>query len=375
MNRKEKVLVTGGAGFIGGHVVDELLNRGYEVVVMDLLGPPTHEGELPEWFNNKAEFIRGDVRDKADWARALMGVTYVFHLAGYMDFRLDFSTYYGTNTLSTALLYEVIAEKKYPIKKIIVASSQAVYGEGTYRCPKCGLVYPTSRPVEQLRRGEWDIKCPLDGSAMASVLGKEDDITIQGGPYSISKRSLEQTALFLGNYLSIPSYVLRYTIVHGPRQSFRHFYSGALRQFVAMLLTNKPLVIHEDGKQRRDFIHINDVVNAHIHILEHNSISSGIYNVGSGRGASVNELAEMVARKMGEPFKPEYPGLFVIGNARHSVEDITKLMSYGWKPTRSLEDNVADYLEWINKCPNALAVLKSSMEEMKRNQAVLKAHT
>ena len=364
MNSKDKILVTGGAGFIGSHIVDALVERGYQVVVLDSLRAPTHDGNLPIWFNKKAEFIKGDVTNKSDWRKALAGVSDVFHLAGYMDFRPDFSTYYNTNTSSTALLYEVIAEKKLPVQRIIVASSQAVYGEGKYSCQQCGLVYPLSRPREQLERGEWDIRCPKDGSIMAYLLGSEDDHTIQGNPYSVSKRGLEQTTVFLGRYLSIPSYALRYTIVHGPRQSLRHFYSGALRQFVAMALSGKPMTMHEDGRQTRDFVHIQDVVDAHMMILENEEIPSGIYNLGSGRTTHVNELAEMVARKVGVPFRPEYPGMFVVGNARHSVEDISKLATYGWKPKCTLEDNVSDYLEWVRSYPEALSVMEKSLKEI-----------
>jgi dTDP-L-rhamnose 4-epimerase len=364
MATKGKVLVTGGAGFIGGHLVDELIRTGYDVVVLDHLGLPTHDGTLPIWFHKEAVFIRGDVRNKSDWINALEGIDYVFHLAGYMDFRMDFSTYYETNTVSTALLYEVIAEKKFPIKKIICASSQAIYGEGKYHCEQCSFVYPESRKIEQLQKGEWEVKCPIHGSVMESISGSEQDTTLPTNPYSISKRGLEQTMLYLGNYLSIPSYALRYSIVHGPRQSFRHFYSGALRQFSAMVLSGKRIIMHEDGEQKRDFVHIVDVVSAHMVILEHSSIPSGVYNIGSGRTTLVRDLAETVARVAGTSFDPDYPGLFLVGNARHSVEDVSKLMSYGWKPIKTLEDNVSDYIAWVKNYPNAFSVLEESLSEL-----------
>jgi len=368
--KKGKVLVTGGAGFIGGHLVDELIKRGYPVVVMDSLSEPTHDGSLPKWFNKNAEFKKGDVREKKDWIEALDGITYVFHLAGYMDFRMDFSTYYNVNTSSTALLYEVIAEKKYPIKKIIVASSQGVYGEGKYNCEKCGVVYPSPRTIEQLQKGKWEILCPVHGTKMKDLLQNEEDLTIQSNPYSISKRGLEQTMIFLGQYLSIPSYALRYTIVHGSRQSLRHFYSGALRQFVTMALSGKLIIMHEDGKQKRDFVHIDDVVDAHITVLEKDIIPSGIYNIGSGRGTLVSELAETVAKIVGVPFNPQYPGLFLVGNSRHSVVDISKLTAYGWKPKHALEDNILDYVRWIKNFPNALGILEKNMSEMSKNGAI-----
>jgi dTDP-L-rhamnose 4-epimerase len=368
--KKEKILVTGGAGFIGGHLVDELVRRNYEVVVLDSLSEPTHDGTLPDWFNKEASFIKGDVRNKNDWILALKGVSHVFHIAGYMDFRMDFSTYYDVNASSAALMYEVINEKKYLIKKIITASSQGVYGEGKYMCDKCGVVYPNPRSTDQLLEGKWDVLCPVHNSVMESLPEDEGDLTIQNNPYSISKRSLEQTTLFFGQYLSIPSCALRYTIVHGPRQSFRHFYSGALRQFVAMALSNKPINMHEDGGQKRDFIHIDDVVQAHITILENDNIPTGIYNVGSGRVTIVRELAEVVARVIDVPFLPQYSKLFIVGNARNSVANISKLKTYGWSPTHSLEDNVRDYVNWIKTFPNAFDVLEKNMKEMSINKVV-----
>ncbi len=172
--KKDLVLVTGGAGFIGGHLVDALIRDGYRVRALDHLAPPVHNGRLPEWFNKKAEFIKGDVCLKSDWVRALRGVSYVFHLAAYMDFHPDFSAFITTNVASAALLYEVIREKKYPVRKVIVASSQSVYGEGKYLCQKHGVVYARSRQETDLSAGRWNVCCPHDGMIMKYLPEQED---------------------------------------------------------------------------------------------------------------------------------------------------------------------------------------------------------
>ncbi len=222
---KGLVLVAGGAGFIGSHLVDALILRGYRVRVLDNLCRPSHNGKLPEWFNKKAEFVKGDVREKKDWEKALRGASHVFHLAAYMDYHLDFSAYVDTNTKSAALLYEVIVEKKLPVKKVILASSQAVYGEGKYECPRHGEVYALPRDEKQLREKNWECQCWCGKKFSAILPEKEDDALLPGNPYGISKMMLEKLALNLGKAYDIPTVLVRYSIVHGPRQSFRHFYS------------------------------------------------------------------------------------------------------------------------------------------------------
>ena len=371
-SNKQKILVTGGAGFIGGHLVDRLLSLDYSVVVLDSLALPTHDGVLPAWFPAGAEFIQGDVRKKEDWVKALKGVDIVYHLAGYMDFLPDYSTYYDVNSSSAALLYEVIHENNFPIKKIIGASSQAVYGEGKYYCDSCGIVYPLPRIKEMLDAGNWDVVCPKCGKKAQSMIEDENDFTIQNNPYSISKRSMEQTMIFLGNHLTIPSYALRYTIVHGPRQSIRHFYSGALRQFVSMALAGLPISMHEDGKQLRDFVHISDVIDAHMLLLERNDVPSGIYNIGSGRANTVYELAETVVKNLGIEFSPLLKGQYRVGNARNSVADVSKLKKIGWSPRKTLDDNVKDYIIWVKSDSQVENNLKKGAEKIEIQDPVRK---
>jgi dTDP-L-rhamnose 4-epimerase len=362
---KERVLVTGGAGFIGGHLVDALIEKGYSVRVLDILHPVTHNGKLPEWFNKKAEFIKGDVRNKKDWQKALKGISYVFHVAGYMDYRPDFSTYIDTNTKSTALLYEVALEDKIPLKKVIVTSSQSVYGEGKYRCPIHGEQYAKPRDDMRLAKKDWNVYCPC-GKAMEAIAEKEDDQLIPINPYGISKRALEDVALTLGKEYRIPSVALRYAIVHGARQSFRNFYSGALRTFTVQALSGEDISIHEDGMQVRDFVHITDCIDAHLTLMHDPHADYQVFNIGSGRKDTVYDLAKTVAEVIGQPFAPKMTGVYRAETARNSPMDVSKLKKHGWTPRRALRDNVLDYVAWIKQHPEAKKYLHAIMKELKR---------
>jgi len=364
---KGLVLVAGGAGFIGSHLVDALIERGYVVRVFDNLLPPSHNGKLPTWFNKKAEFIKGDVRVKKDWEKALAGVKYVFHLAAYMDYRMDFSTYVRTNTESVALLYEIIVEKKLPVKKVILASSQAVYGEGKYVCSQHGEVYATPREEAQLKRREWECLCYCGRVFTKIVPEKEDDALFPDNPYGISKEMVEKLALHLGRAYKIPTVLLRYSIVHGSRQSFRHFYSGALRSFVVQALAGEPIEMHEDARQIRDFVHIKDAVRAHIKVLESPKADYEIFNIGSGRRTdTVWKLSRLVSKCAGVPFRPIVKGIFRKGGARHSLMNVDKLKKLGWKPECSLEDNARDCVDWMRKYPEAIRYLHNTYGDMKK---------
>ncbi len=368
-NKKSLALVTGGAGFIGSHLVDGLLEAGYAVRALDNLAPPTHNGKLPAWFNPRAEFQKGDVRNKKDMAKALKGVEYVFHLAGYMDYHLDFSTYYDSNTKSTALIYELIAEQKLPVKKIILTSSQAVYGEGKYRCPKHGIVYPAPRPLTQLKQRQWEMRCPAGGEVIKPLPQEEDDQLNPTIPYGVSKWALEKAGFNLGTLLSIPTVAVRYSIAHGPRQSFRHFYSGALRSFSVQALAGEPISIHEDGLQSRDFVNVKDVTAAHLILLEDRRADGQAFNIGSGTPTRVIDLAKAVCREVGVPFRP-VTGEYRVGAPRHSVMDVSKLKALGWKPEYTFADNVREYVAWVRQYPEAKKYLHKTFSDLKKKKII-----
>ncbi len=359
-----KILITGGAGFIGSHVADVLLEAGYEVRVLDFLGAPTHDGAVPPWLNKKAEFLTGDVRVKDDWKRALVGVDRVVHLAAYMDYHLDFGNYVRTNIESLAFLFECIVEDKLPIKKIIIASSQSVYGVGKYLCSAHGNVYPSPRTEAQLKQHIWEHVCESCGQTMRPVEEKEDDILKPEIPYGITKLASEHLLFNLGKRYGIPSVALRFSIAVGPRQSFRHFYSGALRAFAVNVLSNEPIAMNEDGGQLRDFVDVRDVARAHRVVLEDDRANFQAFNVGSGMPTRVIDLARIVSDVAHRPFDPLLSDRYRVGDSRHSIMNIDKLESVGWSPTYALQQSVADYLSWLKQFGDLSDILKKTYETM-----------
>ncbi|MDZ7265095.1 MAG: NAD-dependent epimerase/dehydratase family protein, partial [candidate division KSB1 bacterium] len=253
-------LVTGGAGFIGSHTVDALLARGYRVRILDNLSKPVHLKGKPGYLPADAEFMLGDVRNKDDWEKALQGVDVVFHFAAYQDYLPDFSKFFYVNSMGTALLYEIIVEKRLNIQKVIVASSQAVYGEGKYRCPKCNRIkFPDLRTENDLMNGRWNHRCQDCGATLQAMWTNENRVNPQN-QYALSKYSQEQLSLNLGKRYQIPTVCLRYSIVQGPRQSIYNAYSGACRIFSLSLFFDRQPPVYEDGNQVRDFVNIHDVV-------------------------------------------------------------------------------------------------------------------
>src|SRR5690606_14998036 len=259
-------LVTGGAGFIGSHTVDRLIDEGLNVRILDNLQKPIHLKGMPSYINPKAEFILGDVKNKIHLQDALKDVDYVYHLAAYQDYLPDFSTFFHTNAVSTALIYEIAIEKHVPLKKIIVASSQFVQGEGLYKSINGDIIAPKLRSELQLLKGDWNWK-DQSGNEMFWQWTPESHSNPPNA-YALSKYSQEQQALIFGERYQIPSVALRYSIVQGPRQSFYNAYSGACRIFSLSYYFDKPPHIYEDGDQLRDFVNIHDVVDANILVLK-----------------------------------------------------------------------------------------------------------
>ncbi len=365
------VLVTGGAGFIGSHTVDALLAKSYEVRIMDSLEPPVHSKGKPDYIPEKAEFIRGDVRVKTDWKKNLKGIETIFHFAAYQDYLTDFSKFFDVNSRGTALLYEAIVEENLPVEKVIIASSQAVYGEGKYKCSEDGIVFPAPRSLEQLRRGDWELKCPKCGRKMKMQLTNEARVN-PANSYGISKYSQELIGLTLGKRYNIPTTCLRYSIVQGPRQSPYNLYSGALRAFAASMYFGKEPIIYEDGEQLRDYVNIEDVVRANLLALEDSRMDYQVYNVGGGGAYTVFDLANMVARTLGRKVKNKASGKFRFGDTRHITSDISKLKALGWQPINPIEKSVDDYVGWLREENIARDVTQSAQKKMKELEVVQK---
>ncbi len=361
------VLVTGGAGFIGSWIVDALLAEGYRLVILDTLGKPTHDGKLPAWVSKRATFIHGSVAVKSDWQRALKDVDAVIHLAARMDYHPDFSSYVDVNVRSVALLFELIAEKKARIKHLILASSQAVYGEGPLSCALHGVMYPAPRREAQLNKKNWEHECSKCGRALRPVAQKEVHELHPMNPYGLSKRFSEELAFGLGRQEDVPVTAFRYSIALGPRQSFRHFYSGALRSFAVDALTGRDIAMHEDGEQVRDFVDVRDLAQAHVKALGNKKAYFHVFNIGSGKRTKVIELARMIAREAGVPFRPSFNARYRVGAPRHGAMDASKIRkTLGWSAKTPLARTVADYLRWLSQQKGLRAYLDKTERDMKR---------
>lgn len=360
-----RILVTGGAGFIGSHTVDLLLQKGYDVRIFDNLEPPVHsEGRLPAYVPKEVEFIRGDVRDRAAWERALENVEAVFHLAAYQDYLMDFAKFFHVNTVSTALLYEIVVEKRLPVRKIVVASSQATYGEGKYECGTDGVQYPAPRSLEQLMECEWEPRCPVCGCTMTPLVTDEARVHPHN-QYAMSKYTQEMIALNLGKFHGIPSAAMRYSIVQGPRQSFRNAYSGVLRIFTIRLLSNHEPVCYEDGNQLRDYVSVYDAARANVLAMEDPRADFQVFNVGGGRALTVRQYASLIAEKLGKDIQPSIPGQFRFGDTRHIISDIHRLLALGWQPTVTIDEIVEEYIDWARAQPDLRDYYVEAEQQMK----------
>lgn len=363
------ILVTGGAGFIGSHTVDRLLDKGYKVRILDNLQKPVHMKGKPDYLPEKAEFIEGDVRDKAALEKAMQGIDAIYHMAAYQDYLPDFSTYFHVNSVSTALIYEIIVEKEMPIQKVIVASSQAVLGEGLYRCEDHGELIPDIRLEEQLSKGDWEHHCPHCGKYMQSLPTPEEKINPQN-QYAMSKHSQEMIAINLGKRYGIPSVAMRYSIVQGPRQSFYNAYSGAMRIFNLHLYFERQPTIYEDGKQIRDYVNYNDVVNANLLVLEDDRADYQAFNVGRGRGYTVLDFYRKVQEVTGKNIAPIIAKYYRYGDTRHISSDISKLKSLGWEPKIPIEESIRDYWEYLKQQTNIDDILEYAKKTMKKKGIV-----
>jgi dTDP-L-rhamnose 4-epimerase len=367
-----KALVTGGAGFIGSHIAEALLSRGVDVVVLDSLEPRVHGRNPAAPLPDGAEFIRGDVRQKSAWEAALQGVDYVFHEAAYQDYMPDYSRFFHANVVGTALMYEVISEQRLTIRKVVVASSQAVYGEGQYDCEEHGLMLPPARAREQMMLADWEARCPACGREMKPRLLREAHPNPYN-PYALSKYAQEMAAIRLGRRTGVPTVALRYSIVQGPRQSPFNTYSGICRIFALRLLNGQPPIIYEDGDQQRDYCHIDDVVAANLLVAQDDRADFEAFNVGSGRGTTVREYAAQMGHATGRELAPVTPGKFRVGDSRHSVSSVAKLGALGWRPKRGLEEIMRDYWEWLQSSGMGARFDTSADADMERNGVVCAA--
>jgi len=363
------VLVVGGAGFIGSHTAEALLKEGYRVRILDNLDPKIHPAGKPSHIPDEVHFIEGDVRDRTAWENALEDVSCVYHFAAYQDYLPDFSKFYHVNAAGTALLYEIIVEQNLPVQKVIVASSQAVYGEGKYECPEHGIVYPGNRSAASLRNSIWDHECPECRRILVSQ-PTDEGRTNPANSYAISKYTQETLSLKLGKQYDIPTTTLRYSIVQGPRQSFYNAYSGLCRVFCLSAFFDEKAIIFEDGNQLRDYVNIGDVVRANLLVLKDDRSNYETYNVGGGRALTVLEFLSTVEKVTEKRLDIESGGHFRSGDTRHIVSDISKIGALGFSPEHTPDKSVLDYLSWLDETGGESGILTEAYSRMKQSQIV-----
>ncbi|OGG06415.1 hypothetical protein A3D05_04520 [Candidatus Gottesmanbacteria bacterium RIFCSPHIGHO2_02_FULL_40_24] len=351
MPKYNNILVTGGAGFIGSHLVDALITKGFKVRVLDNLDKQIHpSGKLPAYFNRKAQFIKGDVVKTEDWRKALNKIDCVFHFAsavGVGQSMYEIEKYVRVNCLGTALFLDMLANKSHGVRKIIVAASMSSYGEGSYICSKCGIVRPDLRPQSQLKKRDWQVYCPECGIWVTPVPTKEEAKQNSNSIYAITKKNQEDMILTTGKTYGIPSVALRFFNVYGPRQSLSNPYNGVAAIFLSRIKNNKPPVINEDGFQTRDFIHITDVVSACIAAMEKSSGDYEVFNVGSGKPVTILEVAGVISRLLKSSIKPDITGKARKLDVRHCYADLKKIKKLlGWSPKIKLLEGFAGLIEW-----------------------------
>ena len=344
---RKRALVTGGAGLIGSHITDLLVREGWQVRVLDNIEPNTHRLGRPSWINPKAEFVQGDVRDRGTMTTGLENIDVIFHQAAYGGYMPEIAKYVQVNSFGTALMLEVIREHNLPIRKIVVASSQAVYSEGAGKCPNHGLVFPNVRPVDQLRRGDWQVHCPLCDAVTESVPTPENAPVGGETVYGLTKVDQEKLVLLWGKQVGIPTIALRYSCTYGPRQSIFNPYTGVIAIFCTRLLNNLPPVLYEDGEQTRDFSFVEDIARANLLAVESDQLDGQPINVGSCRGVPIREIAEYISDALGIKIAPEAKGEFRPGEMRHLTSDTAKIAAAGYRPQVELAEGIRRYLDWI----------------------------
>lgn len=359
-----RVLVTGGAGFIGSHTCDRLVARGHEVVVLDALAAPVHRHGTPDYLTPGAELVVGDVRDRDLVTRLLRRVDAVFHFAAHQDYLPDFSAFTDLNVTATALLFEIVVAERLDLQRIVVASSQAAVGEGLYRCAEHGEQTPDMRSPEALDQGRWDLACPVCGGPLA-LLCTPERIAHPISAYGMSKRAQEEVAVTLGRRYGIPTVALRYSTVQGARQSAHNAYSGACRIFCLHYRHGGAPTLYEDGEALRDYVDIDDVVDANLLVLTDGRAAGRVFNIGGGTAWTTRQFAELVRRRYGSDRPGRITGEYRFGDVRHIVSDIDAVKQLGWVPQRTPVDSVAAYAAWLDTAAGDDRVLAAADARMR----------
>jgi len=366
MIKMANILVTGGAGFIGSFIVDELISRGHKVRIFDSLVDQVHHGKIPEYLNKNAEFIKGDVRDKEALTNALKDIDYVFHKAaevGVGQSMYEISRYVDANIAGTSNLLDIIVnneEIKKRLKKLIVASSMSPYGEGSYVCNKCEIVNPLFESKDNNENGTWDPACPKCGEVLKPIPTNEEKVQHASSIYAITKKTQEEMVMTIGKAYDIPVVALRYFNAFGPRQSLSNPYTGVAAIFMSRIKNNQQPLIFEDGNQLRDFVSVHDLVQANMLAMEKDGANYESFNVGSGNPITVKEISKTISRLCGKSIEPSITNQYRKGDIRHCFADIKKIQEkLGYEPKVSFEEGMKELIEW-----SADSEAKDMVEEM-----------
>ena len=367
----KNILITGGAGFIGSNLALKLIEKGYKVTVLDNLSPQIHTSNSPLYnsIKDKVRFIKGTVLSYDDWKNALEEIDVVVHLAaetGTGQSMYEIEKYTDVNIKGTSIFLDILANEKHSVKKMIVASSRAIYGEGKYECSSCGIVYPNERKDEDMSKGDFTVKCPTC-NANAKLLATDENSKIHPSSiYGITKQVQEQMFMVMGKTLNIPALAFRYQNVYGAGQSLSNPYTGILSIFSTRIKNGNDINIFEDGKESRDFVYIDDVVDATILGIEKDEANYEVFNVGLGLAIDVNKVASTLVKEYKSNSKISISGNYRLGDIKDNYADLTKIQTkLGFKPKVSFEDGIKRFTKWVNAQEVVEDQYEKSINEMK----------
>ena len=369
------ILITGGAGFIGSNLALKLTAKGYKVTVLDTLSEQIH-GDNPEEtsplyqsIKDKVTFIKGSVTSREDWIKALEGQDAVIHLAaetGTGQSMYEIEKYVDTNIGGTAILLDILTNTKHSVKRVLVAESRAIYGEGKYHCEKCGDVYPTDRKDEDMAKGDFDCHCPKCGGKVTLVATTEDSAIHPSSVYGVSKQVQGQLVHLVCQTMGVESVSFRYQNVYGPGQSLTNPYTGIISIFSTRIMNFNGINIFEDGRETRDFVYIDDVVDATILGLEVPEANGHVFNVGTGVATDVLTVANTLCEKYGIEVPITISGNYRLGDIRHNYADITLARNIlGFEPRWSFSQGIEQFTNWVNQQEIQEDKYEASIEEMK----------
>mgnify|MGYP000587826808 FL=1 len=374
----KNILITGGAGFIGSRLCEKLFDQGNNVTVLDNLSEQIHGNGESFLFNkikDKCTFIKGDVRDKNDWAHAIKNQEIIIHLAaetGTGQSMYEVEKYTNVNVIGTSHMLEILANSNHNVKKIIVASSRSIYGEGKYNCKTHGVQYPSKRKEEDMKKGEFNPKCSMCNSSLNVLPTDEQSKIHPSSIYGINKQQQEQMVMLMGESLSIPSVAFRYQNVYGPGQSLSNPYTGILSIFSTRILNGNDLDIYEDGEETRDFVYIEDAVDATILGIEKEEANGNIFNVGSGVSTRVLDVANTLKRLYNSEINITVNGEFRLGDIRHNFADLSKLKDIlGFTPKYNFERGITEFVNWVKTQEVMEDKYEKSIQQLK-NKGLIK---